>query len=66
MGPQLQESIMANIEIVNDTSENTISIDLTRLTVTQIVRFPSGNFYKHTSKPLPTLEEARSWARFLS
>lgn len=57
---------MANIEIVNDTSENTISIDLTRLTVTQIVRFPSGNFYKHTSKPLPTLEEARSWARFLS
>lgn len=60
-----KENTMTNIEIINGTSANTISINLADLTVTQIIRFPSGNFCKSTTSPFRTLEDARAWARFL-
>ena len=53
------------IEITSSRSANTVSIDLGTFTVTQIVRFPSGNFYK-TTHPCASLAEARSLAAFLA
>jgi len=59
------ENKKMQIEIVSSRSANTVSIDLGTFTVTQIIRFPSGNFYK-TSHPCTSLEEARSTARWLA
>jgi hypothetical protein len=56
---------MNRIEIVSSRSANTVSIDLGTFTVTQIVRFPSGNFFKQ-SYPCESLPEARGWARALA
>lgn len=56
---------MNQIEITSSRSSNTVSIDLGTFAVTQIVRFPSGNFYK-TNTPCATLEEARNVARWLA
>jgi len=54
---------MLNIEIINPSSENTVSVNLDDLTVTQIVRFPSGNFCKTTTAPFLTLPHARAFAQ---
>jgi hypothetical protein len=52
------------IEIISSKPQNTISITEDH-TVVQIVRFPSGNYYKKTY-PFKTREEARGWARELA
>jgi|GEM_PF-3872234 len=52
------------IEIISTKTENTISINLNTFEVTQIIRFPSGNFYKQTYQN-KTLTEARMWANTL-
>lgn len=54
--------IQSNIEIISTRSYNSVSINLSTLEVTQIIRFASGNTYKDTTPPCRNLAEARAWA----
>jgi hypothetical protein len=61
---QTTESQMNQIEIVSSRSANTVSI-VGGLTVVNIIRFPSGNFFK-TSTKCASVEWARALAASLA
>jgi len=50
------------IEIVSNKMNNTVSINRKTNEVTQIIRFPSGNFYKQTWQ-CDSYADAKAWAR---
>jgi len=53
-----------NIQIISSLSSNTISINLDDNSVTQILRFSGGSFYKQ-NWPCSNYSEALGWAKSL-